>query len=216
MFGPYQALLFDMDGTLLTSKGSIDRSWGAWAERHGLPASEVVEYLRGRRASDAIDHFLPGISPEQRRQELDWVELLEMADTTDVSEVPGAGKFLMSLPSQRWAVTTSAARRLAIRRMEAAGLPIPAVLVAAEDVAVGKPDPSGYLLAANRLSFDSSRCLIFEDAPNGVAAGLASHAAVAVVASPNEKTNPAISFYIDDYRNLAVDVQDDGLAIRRG
>jgi len=105
-----------------------------------LPAPEVVGYLHGRRASDAIDRFLLGISPERRLQEIEWVESFEMQDTADVMEVPGARSFLMSLPVERWAVATSAARRLAIRRFEAAELPIPSVLIAAEDVAVGKPD----------------------------------------------------------------------------
>ena len=125
MLGPYQAFLFDMDGTLLTSGASIDRAWRAWAERRGLPAGDVIAYLRGRRASDAIAHFLPDLSPEQLRQEIDWVEAVEMSDTADVSEVPGAATFLMSLPGHRWAVATSAARRLAASRIAAAGLPIP-------------------------------------------------------------------------------------------
>lgn len=216
MFGPYQALLFDMDGTLLTSKASVARAWHAWSERNGLPAIEVVDYLHGRRASDVVDYFLPRLSPDHRRQEIDWVESLEAKDTSDVSEVPGARSFLMSLPSQCWAVATSAARRPAIRRIEAAGLPIPPVLIAAEDVAVGKPDPSGYLLAAKRLGVDPSCCLVFEDSPAGVAAGLASHAAVAVVAVPGEMNNPAVLIRIEDYRHLTVDVRGDGIAIHCG
>jgi sugar-phosphatase len=215
MFGPYQALLFDMDGTLLISKASVERAWHAWSERHGLPAPEVVGYLHGRRASDAIDRFLLGISPERRLQEIEWVESFEMQDTADVMEVPGARSFLMSLPVERWAVATSAARRLAIRRFEAAELPIPSVLIAAEDVAVGKPDPLGYLLAAKRLGVDPSRCLVFEDTPTGVAAGLASRGDVAVIAAAIEVTYPAVLFAIEDYRTLAVEVRGNGLGIHR-
>lgn len=214
MFGPYQAFLFDMDGTLVRSKGSVERAWHAWSGRHGLSGTEVVEYLSGRRASDAIDHFLPAASPEERRREMEWVVSFEMRDTGDVVEVPGARSFLLSLPVEGWAVATSAGRRLAIRRMQAAGLPLPSVLVAAEDVVVGKPDPSGYLLAAERLGMDASRCLVFEDAPSGVAAALAARAAVAVVAAPGETINPATAFSFADYRCLAVDVGAMGLGVR--
>ncbi len=216
MFGPYQAFLFDNDGTLLISKPSVERAWTGWSDRQGLPARDVVDHLHGRRASDTIAHFLPGLSPEQQRQEIDWVETTEMEDTADIREVPGAGAFLGSLPVQRWAVATSATRRLALRRMEAAGLPFPSILVGAEDVEAGKPDPSGFLLAAKLLGVDPARCLIFEDTPSGIAAALAARpAGVAVVAAPGATTAPGVSFVIEDYRNLAVDVTARGLEIRR-
>ena len=214
VFGPYQALLFDMDGTLLTSTAAVERAWHAWSVRSALPAIEVFNYLFGRRASDTIDYFLPGVSPERRQQEIDWVEWAEMSDMSGIGEVPGARAFLSSLPARRWAIATSATRRLAIKRIEAAGLPLPAVLIAADDVAVGKPDPSAYLLAAERLGVDPGRCLVFEDMPAGVAAGLASGAEVAVVANPGEAPNPAVRLVVEDYRDLAVEVTDDGLNLR--
>ena len=215
VFGPYQALLFDMDGTLLTSTAAVERAWHAWSVRCELPGVEVFNHLFGRRASDTIDYFLPGVSPERRQQEIDWVESAEMSDTSGINEVLGARAFLSSLPDRRWAIVTSATRRIAVKRIEAAGLPVPTVLIAAEDVAAGKPDPSAYLLAAERLGVDPARCLGFEDMPAGVAACLASGADVAVVANPRQATNPAVRLFIGDYRDIAVDASDDGLDIRR-
>src|SRR5699024_1964809 len=102
-------------------------------------------------------------------------------DLDGIEPVPGAPQFLASLPAQRWAIVTSAPRRLAERRIAAAGLPMPRVLVTGDDVEHGKPAPDPFLLGARRLGLDASRCLVFEDAPAGVAAAEAAAAQVVVV-----------------------------------
>ena len=116
--GPYEAFLFDMDGTLLTSRPAIERVWNAWAAPWGLNASEVIDYLHGRRASDAVEHFLSHLDSHKQAEEIEWVEGREMRDTVGVVEIPGAGDFLNALPSMRWAIVTSAARRLASCRIK--------------------------------------------------------------------------------------------------
>ena len=179
--GPYEAFLFDMDGTLLTSRPAIERVWNAWAARWGLNASEVIDYLHGRRASDAVEHFLSHLDSHKQAEEIEWVEGREMRDTIGVVEIPGAGDFLNALPSMRWAIVTSAARRLAICRINAAGLPMPEILITAEDVRLGKPDPTGYQRAAELLGVSVEQCLVFEDAPAGIRAGLGSGADVLVI-----------------------------------
>lgn len=168
MLGPYQAFLFDMDGTLLTSRAAIERVWNVWSEKWGLEPTAVSDFLHGRRATDAIDHFLPHLDSTQRSAEVAWVETREMDDTNGVFEVPGAAAFLASLPPDRWAIVTSAARALALCRIKAAGLPLPKTFVAAEDVTMGKPDPSGYHRAAELMGKPIANCLVFEDAPAGI------------------------------------------------
>lgn len=179
--GRYEAFLFDMDGTLLTSRPSIERVWTAWSARWGLKASDVIDYLHGRRASDAVEHFLPHFDTQRQAGEIEWVESRELGDTVGVAEIPGARNFLSALPPTRWAIVTSAARRLAVCRIAAAGLPMPEILIAADDVSIGKPDPSGYQRAAELLGARVEQCLVFEDAPAGVRAGLASGADVLVI-----------------------------------
>lgn len=211
--GPFQAFLFDMDGTLLTSRAAIERVWNAWSLRWDLDAKEVSDFLHGRRATDAVDHFLPHLSSYQRTEEIEWVESRELNDTEGVVEVPGAATFLATIPVDRWAVVTSAARRLAICRIRAAGLPLPKILIAAEDVALGKPDPSGYCRAADLLGQRISDCVIFEDAPAGIRAGLASGARVAIIGNdPATATFPAMT-RMENYVERRCEPSTDGWSI---
>jgi sugar-phosphatase len=172
-------VLFDMDGTILTSIKAAERVWSAWALAHGLDPEGLLPTIHGKRAVDTIrDLGLAGVDPEA---EAAAITLAEIADVAGIEEVAGAAAFLSALPEGRWAVVTSAPRRLALRRIEAAGLPAPAVLVTAEDVGRGKPAPDGFLLAAERLGTAASRCLAFEDAAAGIAAAEAAGCRIVVV-----------------------------------
>ena len=175
----FAALLFDMDGTLISSIDAAERVWIHWAARHGLDARTFLPSIHGKRAVDTIrDLKIPGVDPVA---EAELLTLMEIEDTDGVREIPGARSFLAALPDSRWAIVTSAPRALAMRRLEAAGVQLPGVLVTAEDVRVGKPDPSGYRLAADKLGVDSRDCVIFEDADAGIRAGVAAGGQVVVV-----------------------------------
>ena len=132
VLGPYEALLFDMDGTILMSLAAAERAWSDWAHRIRVSAGDVLGYMHGRRAMDTISHFLPTTTDIDA--EVRWLDERELEDLDGVAEVPGAGAFLRALPSRRWAVVTSANRALALKRIEAAGLPAPPVLVSSDDV----------------------------------------------------------------------------------
>lgn len=175
----FAALLFDMDGTLLNSIAAAERVWAAWAERYGLDVATFLPTIHGVRGVETIARLgLPGVDPVAEAQAILEGEL---ADLEGVVAIEGAATFLAGLPEDRWAIVTSAPRALALRRLAAAGLPTPAVLVAAEDVARGKPAPDGFLLAAARLGQPIADCLVFEDAPAGIQAAEAAGAAVMVV-----------------------------------
>jgi mannitol-1-/sugar-/sorbitol-6-phosphatase len=77
---------------------------------------------------------------------------------------------LTALPAGTWAVATSGSRAVATSRLRRAGLPIPPVLVCAEDVTRGKPSPDAYLLAARSLGCAPEEVLVVEDAPAGIQA----------------------------------------------
>ncbi|MEZ4730305.1 MAG: HAD-IA family hydrolase [Caldilineaceae bacterium] len=87
------------------------------------------------------------------------------------------------LPSDGWAIATSGTRAVATTRLTHAGLPLPTAFVTSDDVERGKPNPDPYLLAAVRLGIPPHRCVVIEDAPAGVEAGLAAGAQVIAVAS---------------------------------
>src|SRR5262245_27512038 len=123
VLGRYEALLFDMDGTILTSIAAAERAWSAWADRIGAPCAEVLSYMHGRLAADTVTRFSPPTTDIDA--EVRWLDQREHEDLEGVAEVPGAGAFLRALPADRWAVVTSANRALALKRIAAAGLPIP-------------------------------------------------------------------------------------------
>ncbi|MGC0342126.1 HAD family hydrolase [Streptomyces sp. SLBN-8D4] len=167
-----EALLFDNDGTLVSSLESVHRCWTRWAAEFGITAEAFAQVeLHGRPAVEIAADLLPAdVVPRA----LARIEELEVEDVPNGGAhlLPGTAPFLDSLPADRWAVVTSATRRLAEARLEAVGI-LPKTLVAADDVTRGKPDPEPYLLAARELGVDPSRCVVFEDAPAGLRAGRA-------------------------------------------
>lgn len=180
----YRAFLFDMDGTVLTSIAAAERVWATWARRHGVDVETFLPTIHGARAIDTIRRLaLPGVDAEKEAQ---WITTAELEDVDGVAEVAGAADFLKALPARQWAIVTSAPRALALRRMAAAGIPEPEVMVTAEDVSAGKPDPAGYRLAARRLGVEIGECLIFEDAAVGIQAAEAAGADVIVITSTHE------------------------------
>jgi mannitol-1-/sugar-/sorbitol-6-phosphatase len=128
----FGALLFDMDGTIISSVAAAERVWAAWAQRHGLDIATFLPKIHGVRGIDVISQLdLPGVDPEA---EVQAVLLAEMEDVGGVEPIEDAAAFLASLPPDRWAIVTSSPRKLALRRLEAAGLPPPAVLVTGEEI----------------------------------------------------------------------------------
>jgi sugar-phosphatase len=193
----FAALLFDMDGTILSSIAAAERIWADWARRHGLDVAAFLPTIHGVRSVDTVRRLaLPGVDPEA---EADAITRAEMEDVDGIDAIAGAADFLASLPSNRWAVVTSAPRLLAERRLEAAGLPVPPLMITAEDVANGKPAPDCYLLAAERLGYRAGECLVFEDAMPGIEAAEAAGATVVVITAihlhPLETRHPSIATY---------------------
>ncbi|UWU37651.1 HAD-IA family hydrolase (plasmid) [Rhizobium sophoriradicis] len=198
-----------MDGTLLTSIAAAERVWGTWAQRHGLDPIAFLPTIHGQRAIDTIRRLeLPGVDPEI---EAEKITNAEINDVYGVVAIAGAAEFLAALPTDRWAIVTSASKKLAQRRLEAAGLSTPRVIVTGEDVAVGKPDPQCFLLAANRLGVPAANCLVFEDVEAGVKAGQAAGADVVVVTAAGHKFDRPIYPSINDYTDLVPVVSADGL-----
>jgi len=165
-----RALLFDLDGVLANSTASVERHWRRWAERHGMDADALIRVVHGRRALDTIREVAPQLDAEA---ELATLVAAEAGDTTDVVVAPGAAELLPRLPRTTWAVVTSGVRAVALARLNACGLPAPDVLIAADEITRGKPDPEGYLAAAARLGLSPAECVVIEDAPPGIAAARA-------------------------------------------
>ncbi|MHC8338776.1 HAD-IA family hydrolase [Pseudomonas sp. HLT2-19-2] len=205
---PYRAFLFDMDGTVLNSIAAAERIWAAWALRHGVDVDTFLPTIHGVRAIDTINRLaLPGVNVEA---EAAFITEAEIEDVEGIIEVPGAADFLKSLPANQWAIVTSAPKALALRRMAAAGIPEPLVMVTAEDVSAGKPDPAGYRLAAERLGVKPADCLIFEDATVGILAAEAAGADLIVVTATHDHPLQTPHATLTSYEIVITLVDPDG------
>lgn len=169
------AVLFDLDGVLVDSRAVVERVCRLWAARLGIDADALLRVAHGRRTRDTVRIVAPHVDPDS---EVAWIDNAELLDTEGLVEIPGVRRFLTSLPARCWAVVTSCGPDLARLRLASVGLPIPDVVVTSDDVARGKPAPDGYRLGARRLGVDPAACVVFEDAPPGIAAGLAAGARV--------------------------------------
>jgi mannitol-1-/sugar-/sorbitol-6-phosphatase len=161
------AILFDLDGVLVDSTGSVTRQWRMWAEEHGIDPRKVVEIAHGVRTIEIVQRLAPHLDAAA---EVVRIEKREADDQDGVAVMPGAAALIESIPEGRWCVVTSGTRYLATARLKLANLPMPKVLVAADDVSKGKPDPQPYLMGAIQLGVNPVDCLVIEDAPAGVRA----------------------------------------------
>ena len=166
----FAGMLFDMDGVLISSIGSVNRSWRRWAEHYGVPNADTFQVPHGIRATDIVSMLKPDLDVAEG---LKFIEDIEMVDVADLKVLPGAVALLKSLPPERWAIVTSATGRLALERLRVAGLPAPERMISAEMVERGKPDPEPYRRGAELIHSPAAECLVVEDAPSGVGAGIA-------------------------------------------
>lgn len=164
-----RGVLFDMDGVLVNSTDSAERCWRIWAAHYGVPNPNEIVLPHGVRAVEIIDRLKPGLD---KVEALRHIEDIEIADTEGLRVLPGGRELLQDLPLERWAIVTSATRRLLLSRLHAAGLPVPERVISAEMVIRGKPDPEPYRRGAELVGAAAADCLVVEDAPSGVRAGV--------------------------------------------
>ena len=206
-----KAILFDMDGILISSIGSVERSWTKWATMRGIDAAYAIKMAHGCRSIETVAKLRPDLDAEEENQ---LIEQMEIDDTEGIEALPGALALLASLPPDRWAVVTSATAPLARVRLAAGGIPIPKRIVAAEDVAEGKPNPAPYLAGARLLGFAPSECVVFEDAESGSKAGRA--AGCTVIATTFSHTIEQLSaahYLIPDLTHITAEKVQGGEAI---
>jgi sugar-phosphatase len=186
-------LLCDLDGVLVDSTAAIARVYEAWAGAHDLDAATVVATAQGRPSREVVAVCAPALdaAAESKR-----IEAAHVGDQDGVVAIAGARELLAEVGADRLAVVTSCSPALAAARLQAAGLPVPHVMVTADQVARGKPDPEGYLRAAALLGAEPAACVVLEDAPAGVAAGLTAgmHVIAVLTSHPREELAGAHAF----------------------
>jgi sugar-phosphatase len=207
-----QGILFDMDGVLVSSIGSVVRCWRRWAEIYDIPNAEIYEVPHGQRAIDIIKMLRPDIDPEEG---LRVIEDMEMEDTADLVVLPGVKALLESLPPERWAIVTSATRRLLLGRLKVAGLPLPERIISGDMVERGKPDPEPYRRGAALLGLRPEECVVVEDAPSGLGAGVAAGCRVlGVLGTHSIEELEGASWIVPSLEELVVTSSANGLELR--
>lgn len=174
-----KGILFDMDGILISSIASVERSWTKWALMRNVDPAHALSIAHGCRAIETVAKLRPDLDSES---ELKVIEEIEVADGEGVMVLPGVLDLLESLPPDKWTVVTSATERLARARMAGAGIAVPERIVTAEFVTYGKPHPEPFLAGARLLGVAPAECVVLEDSSSGVIAGR--DAGCTVIATP--------------------------------
>lgn len=175
-----KAILFDLDGVLVDSAECVERAWRSWSAQHGLNAEDVIAIAHGRRTIETVRAVAPNLDV---LNEVAALELREGMTSEGIYEIEGARPLIARLPTDRWAVVTSGTRAIASFRLNLVEIPIPEVMVCADEISHGKPHPEGYLTAASRLGFEPNDCVVIEDTPPGIEAAHAGGMRVIAVAS---------------------------------
>lgn len=202
----YAKFIFDMDGTLVDSKDSVEKAWNLWALEHDINIDRILAISHGRPAEDVIKELMPHLSI---KQEVAKLEAIELNNVDSVKPIRGAIDFLNKLNADDWGIFTSAPRELAIQRLMAASIPVPQILVTVEDVQKGKPDPEGYKLTAQKLKVRPEQCLVFEDALAGIQSALSAGCDVVNITAV-APTQPTINGVTSarDYYDVSVSLND--------
>jgi sugar-phosphatase len=209
-----KGLLFDMDGILISSLGSVERSWSRWARMHGVEPERAIAIAHGRRAVETIACLRPDLDTAF---ELKVIEDIELADGEGINVLPGVHKLLAALPADRWTVVTSATGRLARMRLAAGGIPIPERIITAESVAEGKPNPAPFLAGAALLGFAPEDCVVFEDSPSGVKSGkTAGCTVVATTFSHSIESLDAANYLVPDLAGVIATISAEGDGLELG
>jgi mannitol-1-/sugar-/sorbitol-6-phosphatase len=206
-----EAFLFDLDGVLVDSRAVVERTWRRWAQRYHLDAERIIQVAHGRRTRETLEEIVPHLDLDA---EVAWLDDTELADVDGLCAIEGAVALVSALPAGAWAIVTSCGPELAKKRLVAAGVPIPRVLVTSDDVTRGKPAPDAYRLGAARIGRTPASCIVFEDAPPGVAAGRGSGARVVALATtyPAAQLGDAVAV-IPDLTRVAIRSDGTGFAV---
>ena len=202
----YKACLFDLDGTLIRSTHHFDTVWIRWAALHGIDPAPILASHHGRRMEDTIRRFTGQRfdAPDAMAAQVDRIIGMAATDLHNLTIIDGAKEFVHSLPMDRWAVVTSNHLSLVKSWLAFLDMPLPDVIITADDVSRGKPDPEGYLKASASLGFAPQDCLVFEDAPAGIEAARSAGCGLMIIEGTLTAPSPEAQGWMKDYRRFGV------------
>lgn len=204
-----EALLLDMDGTLVHSTTEVETVWRLWCQSHRLDPEPVLAMCHGMRSREVIRALAPQLD---LAREVALLDELEIQHAGVAEPIAGARTLLGALSPARWALVTSASQRVARHRLASAGLPLPRLLIGAEDVVRGKPDPEPYLLAARQFGLAPADCLVFEDAPAGIRSALQAGCQVVQIGG-DKRLDDGVRARLEDWRQIRLTEDEAGLQL---
>jgi sugar-phosphatase len=200
-----------MDGILISSLGSVERSWSKWGQMRDVDTALALKTAHGRRAIETVALLRPDLDSQA---ELKIIEDLEIADNDGLRALPGVCDLLRSLPTDRWTVVTSATEKLARARLADGGIPVPKRLVTADQVTRGKPQPEPFIAGAALLGFKPEDCVVFEDSASGAIAGRAAGCTViATTFSHSVESLRAAHYLIKDLTGVTATQDEAGILL---
>ena len=206
-----RGILFDMDGVLVSSLGSVERSWTKYGELRAVDGASAIKVAHGKRAIDTIRLLRPDLD---EAAELKLIEDIECADSDDIKVLAGVKELLAKLPEGSWTIVTSATKRLAKLRLEYGGIAVPEQFISADMVEHGKPNPEPYHRGAALLGFAPQDCLVIEDAPAGAQAGRAAGAKVlTTLFSHTHQELGAADWVVDSLERVEVRPTEKGIEL---
>jgi sugar-phosphatase len=206
----FEAVIFDLDGTLIDSTPAVLRSWATWTREHGLTPEDHAGH-HGMPSANVVRALLPA---ERHEAAIARINELEIADVSDIVVLPGAAMALKALKDAKNAIATSCDVPLAKARIAAAKLEPPSVLVTADDVAHGKPAPDPFLEAARRLEVDPANCLVVEDAPMGLQSARAAGCATLAVITTTPREQLVADAVVSTLADVRFEVTPEGIRVR--
>lgn len=206
------AFIFDLDGTLVDSSEAAASAMRAWCKTNLLDLDHVMRVGRGKRTEDTVALVAPHLDATD---EAEKIEHLERDACKSLLPISGAGDFLRSIPVTKWAIVTSSSSITAEPKLRAGRLAVPSILITGEMVLKGKPDPEGFITAANRLGVSPGNCVIFEDAEAGVTAAIRAGFNVIMVGEACRISSPRILGRIRDFTEIEVVVGERLNVMRR-
>ncbi|KAF9580000.1 hypothetical protein BGW38_003520 [Lunasporangiospora selenospora] len=213
-----RGLLFDMDGTLIDTTEIVEKHWKVWCDEHNIEFEALISTSHGRPSFEVMKQWAPAHLREEYLKPAYLAQLEEnvLLDTEGMIIISGTESLLATAPKERWAVVTSAGYKMADKRFIQTKLTYPPTLVTASHVSRGKPDPEGYLAAAKILGFDPKDCVVFEDTPAGIRAGLAAGALAVVgmdtgTVERSRLVEAGASIIVKNFEELEFKFLEDGL-----
>lgn len=206
----FDAVIFDMDGTMINNMEYHKKAWKEFAKRHGFDVTgeEFKEKFSGKKNDQIFklilgeDIFADDIAKYTEEKEALYRELY----APDIKPIAGLHEVITTLQNagKKLAVATTAPKDNRDFGFKALGLEnIFSVVLGDEDVTKGKPHPEIYVETAKKLGVDPSRCIVFEDSPPGVQSGKdAGMKVVSILTTHTEEDNKAADYFVTDFTQL--------------